>query len=89
MTIVEAIAQRAINLMRENNLSQKMLEEKSKIPHRSMNKLLLCKYKDIDLNMIYKLAKGFGLSIHQFTNDELFYCSNIEIKQRKHKSNRN
>lgn len=75
--------------MKENNLTQKMLEEKSKIPHRSMNKLLSCKYKDIDLNKIYKIAKGFGLSIHQFTNDELFYFSNIEIKQRKHKSNRN
>ncbi len=83
MTIVEATAQRTINLMKKYNLTQKMFEEKSKLPHRSMNKLLLRKYKDINVKLLHKIANGFNLSIYQFIDDELFDMSNIEYKDNK------
>ena len=83
MTIVEATAQRTINLMKKYKLTQKMFEEKSKLPHRSMNKLLLRKYKDINVKLLHKIANGFNLSIYQFIDDELFDMSNIEYKDNK------
>ncbi len=62
-----------------------MFEEKSKLPHRSMNKLLLRKYKDINVKLLHKIANGFNLSIYQFIDDELFDMSNIEYKDNKNK----
>lgn len=79
MTIVEATIKRVENLMKEKGISQKELEEKSKISHYCMNKLLLCKYKDIDARIIYKLCKAYGISICEFFDDNLFDFNNLEI----------
>lgn len=72
MTIPEALALRTKNLMKEKNITQKELECLSKIPHYQMNKILSCKYKDIDVKFLYKLSVGFNMSIKDFVNDELF-----------------
>lgn len=77
MTIVEATAVKVKKLMEENNISQKMLQEKTHISHICMNKLLLCKCKDIDMNLIFKIANSFDISIYEFFSDELFEMSNI------------
>lgn len=81
MTLLEAIARRTKKLMQEKNISQSMLETKSTIHHKIMNKLLECKYKDLDARLIFKLCKGFDISVDMFFNDELFNFANIEIKK--------
>lgn len=78
MTIVEATALKIKKLMEENHISQIELEEKSNISHTIMNKILFCKYKDIDMNLIYKIATSFHLSICDFFSDELFEVSNLD-----------
>lgn len=87
MTIVEAIAKRTKQLMIEKNISQKELEIKSKISHSVMNKMLLCKYKDIDFKLVFKLSRAFGISVCKFLDDELFDLGKLELKYKKPKTN--
>ena len=79
MTLIEAIAIKTKNLMQEKNISQQMLETKTNISHYSMNKILKCKYKDIDIVTMLKLCNAFGITINEFLNDDLFTMSNLQI----------
>ncbi len=79
MTLIEAIAIKTKNLMQEKNISQQLLEAKTNISHYSMNKILKCKYKDIDIVTILKICNAFGITINEFLNDDLFATSNLQI----------
>ena len=74
-----------VEQMAQRLRAAKLLLEKSKIPHRIMNKLLLRKYKDINVKLLHKIANGFNLSICQFIDDELFDMSNIKKQSKWHK----
>ncbi len=88
MTLIEAIAIKTKNLMQEKNISQQMLETKTNISHYSMNKILKCKYKDIDIVTMLKLCNAFGITINEFLNDDLFTMSNLQITNNSQHINR-
>ncbi len=88
MTLIEAIAIKIKNLMQEKNISQQMLETKTNISHYSMNKILKCKYKDIDIVTMLKLCNAFGITINEFLNDDLFTMSNLQITHNNQHINR-
>ena len=69
MTLIEAIAIKTKNLMQEKNISQQMLETKTNISHYSMNKILKCKYKDIDIVTMLKLCNALGCSLRDIITD--------------------
>lgn len=79
MTITEAISQRIKKLMKEKNITQDILEKRSKIKHKVMEDILNAKYEDIDLDIIYKICKGTGIKLADFFEDELLCWNNLEF----------
>lgn len=76
----DAVAKRIASLLKDSGMTQYYLEQKSGVYHGAMNRILQGKNKTINLNTIYKLANGFGLSIVEFFDDEVLAYKNIEIE---------
>ena len=79
MTINNAVAFRISKLLKEQQITQYRLEQNSGITHGAMDRILTCQNKTVTLTTIYKLAKGFKLTLYEFLNDDLFKASNIEL----------
>ena len=79
MTLNDAVARRVIKLLSESNMSQYRLEQKSGITHGCMYKILNGKNKTVTLSSIYRLARGFDMTVMEFLGDELFSSEMLEI----------
>ena len=45
-----------------------------------MSKILSFKNKSVSLATVYKLARGFDMTVSEFLDDELFADENIEVE---------
>jgi len=72
MTVNDAVAMRALRLMRQRNMTQYRLEQESGILHGSMDRILQSKNKTVTLTTVYRLARGFGITVEEFMNDDVF-----------------
>ena len=79
MTLNDAIASRITKLLKEKNMSQYRLEQKSGIIHGAMDRILTCQNKTVTLTTVYKLARGFDMSFDEFMNDDIFRTEDLEI----------
>lgn len=79
MTLNDAVATRVLKLMRERNMTQYRLEKKSDITHGAMNRILNSQNKTVTLTTMYRLAKGFDMTVFEFMDDEVFRSKNLEI----------
>ena len=81
MTVNDAIAKRISKLLRENNMSQYRLEQKSGIQHGSMQCIMNGRNKTVTLSTVIMIARGFNMSLTEFLNDEIFLSENLEVEQ--------
>ncbi|MBR1968100.1 MAG: helix-turn-helix transcriptional regulator, partial [Clostridia bacterium] len=72
MTINDAVASRVVNLMRKNKITQYRLEQDSGIVHGAMDRILNGQNKTVTFTTIFKLARGFKMSVIEFLDDEVF-----------------
>ncbi len=79
MTINDAVASRVVNLMRKNKITQYRLEQDSGIVHGAMDRILNGQNKTVTLTTIFKLARGFKMSVIEFLDDEAFNLHTVEI----------
>ena len=79
MTINDAVAMRTLYLMRQKNITQYRLEQDSGILHGAMDRILQSKNKTVTFTTIYRLARGFNMTIHEFLDDDLFRREDIEL----------
>ena len=79
MTINDAVAMRTLNLMRQKDISQYRLEQDSGILHGAMDRILQSKNKTVTFTTIYRLSRGFNMSIYEFLDDDLFRREDIEL----------
>ena len=79
MTINDAVAMRTLNLMRQRNITQYRLEQDSGILHGAMDRILQSKNKTVTFTTIYRLARGFNMSIYEYLDDDLFRRDDIEL----------
>lgn len=80
MTVNNAVAKRIATLLKEKNMSQYRLEQESGIQHGSMQCIMNGRNKTVTLSTIIMLAKGFGISLTEFLDDEIFNVSNFDIE---------
>ena len=78
MTVNDAVAKRISKLLCENNMSQYRLEQESGIQHGSMQCIMNGRNKTVTLSTVIMLAKGFGMSLTEFLDDELFRSEDLE-----------
>ena len=79
MTVNDAVARRTIKLLSEKNITQYRLEQQSGIQHGSMSCILNGRNKTVTLTTIMMLARGFGISLIEFLDDDIFRSEELEI----------
>ncbi len=80
MTVNDAVAKRISKLLKEKGISQYRLEQDSGIQHGSMQCIMNGRNKTVTLSTVIMLANGFGMSLTQFLDDEVFNSDNLEIE---------
>ena len=80
MTVCQAVAKRVNGLLTERKMSQYRLEQNSGIQHGTMNSIMSGRNKGIELNTVMMIAKGFGMSVTEFLQDEVFLSEELEIE---------
>lgn len=79
MTTNEAVAKRIIKLLQNTEITQYRLEQKSGVFHGAMNRILSDQNKTVTLSTLYKLARGFDMTLFEFLDDDLFRSEDLEI----------
>ena len=81
MTVNDAVAKRIARLLQENGMTQYRLEQITGIQHGSMQCIMNGRNKTVTLSTIILIARGFGITLAEFLNDELFSHENLNIEQ--------
>ena len=79
MSVNDAVAKRVSRLLLEKNMSQYRLEQESGIQHGSMQCIMNGRNKTVTLSTVIMLARGFGMSLTEFLDDELFRSEDLEL----------
>lgn len=79
MTVNNAVAKRVTKLLRERAMSQYRLEQESGIQHGSMQCIMNGRNKTVTLSTVMLLARGFGMTLTEFLDDEIFSSSELEL----------
>ena len=81
MTVNDAVAARIALLLKEKEMSQYRLEQESGIQHGSMQCIMNGRNKTVTLSTVLLLAKGFGITLTEFLDDEVFRSEDLEIER--------
>ena len=79
MTINDAVARRILTLLKEKGITQYRLEQDSGIAHGAMDRILNSQNRTVTLTTVYRLARGFDMSIHDFLDDDVFRQDVLEL----------
>lgn len=79
MTINDAVAMRIIKLMHSKGITQYRLEQNSGIFHGAMDRILQGKNNTVSFTTIFRLARGFDMSVGEFIDDEVFRREDLEL----------
>lgn len=79
MTVNDAVAKRIVKLLAEKKITQYRLEQKSGIQHGSMQCIMNGRNKTVTLSTVLMLARGFGMTLIEFLNDDVFSSIELEI----------
>ena len=80
MTVNDAVAKRVTRLLAEKKMTQYRLEQQSGLQHGHMQWIMSGKSKTVTLSTVMMLAKGFGISLIEFLDDDLFLYENLEVE---------
>ena len=80
MTVNDAVAKRIVGLLTEKKMTQYRLEQLSGIQHGHMQWIMSGKSKTVTLSTVLLLANGFGMTVLEFLEHELFNIENLEIE---------
>ena len=81
MTVNDAVAKRISDLLREKGISQYRLEQESGIQHGSMQCIMNGRNKTVTLSTVIMLARGFGITLTEFLDDDLFRSEDLEAER--------
>lgn len=79
MNLNEAVAIRINELLNKKNMTRYRLEQNSGILHGSMDQILQNKNKTVTLTTVYRLARGFDMTVLEFLDADIFRNEEIEI----------
>ena len=80
MTVNDAVATRILQLLTQKNMTQYRLEQQSGIQHRHMQCILNRKSKTVTLSTVMMIANGFGMTVLEFLDDDLFLYKNLDVE---------
>ena len=62
-------------------MSQYRLEQESGIQHGSMQCIMNGRNKTVTLSTVIMIARGFGITLVEFLDDEIFRSDDLEVEQ--------
>ncbi|MBQ9117072.1 MAG: helix-turn-helix transcriptional regulator [Clostridia bacterium] len=65
----------------QKNMSQYRLEQESGIQHGSMQCIMNGRNKTVTLSTVIMIARGFGISLSEFLNDDIFASEDLEVEK--------
>lgn len=77
MLFKEAISNRILGLMEEYKFTRNSLAEKSAVPSTTVFDIINCNVENPSSFIIWQLCKGFGISLKEFYDHDLFKKENI------------
>ncbi len=80
MTVNDAVAERIIKLLEEKQMTKYKLEQRSGVFQGAMDRILKGKNKTVTLSTVYKLAHGFGMTVFEFLDDDLFRSDELDFE---------
>ena len=80
MTVNDAVTKRITQLLAEKKMTQYRLEQQSGIQHGHMQWIMSGKSKTVTLSTVMMLANGFGMTVIEFLNDEMFLFENLNVE---------
>lgn len=79
MNISQAVAIRIKELLQEKKLTQYRLEQQACLSHDTVKSIMKGKAKGVNLKTLIAIADGFGITISEFLNSELFLYDNLNM----------
>ena len=80
MTVNDAVAKRVTDLLAKMEMTQYRLEQQSGIQHGHMQWIMSGKSRTVTLSTVMMLANGFGMSVVEFLNDDIFLYKNLDVE---------
>ncbi len=80
MTVNDAVAKRIIGLLSEKQMTQYRLEQLSGIQHGHMQWIMSGKSKTVTLSTVLRLANGFGMTVLEFLDNDMFLFENLDVE---------
>ena len=81
MTVNNAVAKRIFELLEQRGITQYRLEQITGIQHGSMQCIMNGRNKTVTLSTIIMIARGFGISLVEFLNDDIFSSDDLEVEK--------
>ena len=82
MTVNNAVAKRISELLKEKNISQYRLEQKTGIQHGSMQCIMNGRNKTVTLSTVIMIARGFDMTPSEFLDNEIFLSDELDIENK-------
>ncbi len=79
MNISQAVALRIKALLIKYNLSQYRLEQMACLSHDTVKSIMKGKAKGVNLKTLIAIADGFGITVSEFLDSELFLYDNLNM----------
>ena len=79
MTVNDAVAMRTLKLMQSKGMTQYRLEQDSGIFHGAMDRILQSKNKTVSFTTIFRLARGFNMTLEEFIDDDIFRRDDLKL----------
>lgn len=79
MNISQAVAMRIKELLREQGLSQYRLEQKACLSHDTVKSIMKGKTKGVNLKTLIAISDGFGITVSEFLQSDLFMYENLNM----------
>ena len=78
-TLNDVIVERLCKFMGEQNLTQYRLSQLSGVPFPTIKSIMQRKTKGISLKTVIMLARGLGLRLSEFLDDDIFTAENLDL----------
>lgn len=79
MNISQAVANRIKELLLKQGISLYKLERNACLSHDTVKSIMKGKAKGVNLKTIIAIADGFGMTISEFLDSELFLYDNLNM----------
>ena len=79
MNISQAVALRIKELLKEKQLTQYRLEHKACLSHDTVKSIMKGKAKGVNLKTLIAISDGFGMTVSEFLQSELFLYDNLNM----------